>query len=112
MPGFWEFPGGKCLPNESPADCARRETLEETALTIQILKPLPTIDHHYPHAHVRLHPFLCQHTGGTLQLLAVAEARWIPPLEVTRYPFPAANTSLLQQVALGLPALLTTKDAR
>ena len=31
------MPGGKCDPNESYADCAIRETLEETGYTIRLL---------------------------------------------------------------------------
>ena len=31
--GYWEFPGGKCEPGESPAAATARECLEETGLT-------------------------------------------------------------------------------
>lgn len=32
--GLWEFPGGKCEPNESDADAARRELREELAVEV------------------------------------------------------------------------------
>ena len=36
MAGYDEFPGGKCLVNESPSACAIRECLEETGLRVRI----------------------------------------------------------------------------
>ncbi len=116
LPGYWEFPGGKCNPGETPAACACREVLEETAITVRPLRALPVIDHDYPHARVRLHPFLCQYVSGELQLLAVADARWIDPVEAVRFRFPEANVALVHAVAAGFDALNRQrgeeKDAR
>lgn len=36
--GFWCFPGGRLEFDESPEDCARREVLEETGLSIKNLR--------------------------------------------------------------------------
>ena len=105
--GFWEFPGGKCEPGEAAEVCACREVREETGLDVRIVRPLPTIEHEYPHAHVRLHPFLCQRTGGTLQPLEVAEALWIEPSAVGQYAFPEANAGLVVRIARGYKALLS-----
>ena len=104
--GFWEFPGGKCDPGEAPRDCACREVLEETGLRVRILRPLAQIEHVYPHASVRLHPFVCELMGGELQLLEVDEARWIEPARVGDYQFPEANAALVRQIAAGFHALV------
>ena len=57
--GYWEFPGGKCEPGESPAETTVRECLEETGLTVVVDRLRRVIEHHYPHGHVRLHFFDC-----------------------------------------------------
>lgn len=39
--GQWAFPGGHLEFGESPADCARREVLEETGLSLDSVQPGP-----------------------------------------------------------------------
>lgn len=95
LSGYWEFPGGKVEPNETPAHCVEREMLEEVGLVVQAHTPLPTIDHHYPHASVRLHPYLCRHLAGQAQPLHVAACRWVLLKELAQYHFPPANAPLL-----------------
>jgi 8-oxo-dGTP diphosphatase len=36
----WSLPKGELSPGESPEDCARRETLEESGIACKILRPL------------------------------------------------------------------------
>lgn len=36
----WEIPEGGCPPDEEPAECARRELLEETGIRAAIIEPL------------------------------------------------------------------------
>lgn len=36
----WEIPEGGCPPGEKPAECARRELLEETGLRAEVIEPL------------------------------------------------------------------------
>lgn len=38
--GEWDIPGGRLEPGENPFDGLKRETLEETNLQIDIMKPL------------------------------------------------------------------------
>lgn len=39
----WSLPKGKCEPDESFEDCARREVEEETGLTVSLGDPLPDV---------------------------------------------------------------------
>ncbi len=99
LAGYWEFPGGKLLPDESPADAARRECLEETGLEVQIVGALSIAEHDYPHASVRLHFFACQQH---CQLRPLPQRfRWVARAELADYRFPAANDGVLAQLMKG-----------
>lgn len=95
--GCWEFPGGKRHPGETAEACVTREVLEEVGVQVRPGAALDPIDHDYPHARIRLHPFICQHLAGEPQLLACRAVRWIKPVELRDYRFPPANEPLLEQ---------------
>ncbi len=40
---LWEIPAGRLSPGEAPADCARRELLEEVGVTAGRIEPLFTV---------------------------------------------------------------------
>jgi len=46
--GKWNAPGGKVLPSEDPEQCAVREVLEETQLTVRDPEHVATV-HFYKH---------------------------------------------------------------
>ena len=100
--GYWEFPGGKCNPAESPAHAAVRESLEETSLVVEVVRALPAIEHEYEHARLRLHPFVCRWSAGNLEPREVAEARWVLPTELGQYLFPPANGDLVRALIAGV----------
>ena len=62
------------------------------------LAPLTPIDHDYPHARVRLHPFICRHVSGEPELLECQAARWVEPEELRDCRFPPANETLIEEV--------------
>jgi 8-oxo-dGTP diphosphatase len=96
MPGFSEFPGGKCDPGELPMQAVVRECLEEMGVPIQVLGPRLQTKHHYPHGLVELHFFDCR---------AIGEAELKPPfewktvMELGALTFPEANAELLKDLA-------------
>ncbi len=100
--GYWEMPGGKIEPGETPAECLAREFIEEVGLHITVGDPLPVIEYEYDHAHVRLHPYYCHHTTGEATNLDVAEHRWVPPEALSQYEFPEANEPITQRVMADL----------
>lgn len=103
--GYWEFPGGKRDGEETMAACAIREVREEVGIEIRVLGALPLIEHSYPHAYVRLHPFICRYVGGTPQAIAVASFTWAGPGELGEYQFPPPNVGLVREVSKGFGAI-------
>lgn len=96
--GYWEFPGGKCETGETLEECLARELREEIDIVAQPIQRLDTIEHDYPTAVIRLHPFICRHIQGEPKLIECQDARWIEPLALRQYQFPPANDELIEQI--------------
>ena len=75
---WWEFPGGKIEPGESPEEALQREIREELAIDITIDRLLTTVDYDYPHFHLTMHCYIC-HLKDDIQphLLEHEAARWL-----------------------------------
>ena len=98
LPGYAEFPGGKCLPEELPEDCAVRECREETHLAITVERLLLRREHTYPHATVDLHFFLCHPTLDAAIQEEHHGFRWVPANKLTQLNFPEANARVLEML--------------
>lgn len=96
LPGYAEFPGGKCRPGETPCECAVRECLEETGLAVTAGKLLLNRTFRYPHGHVDLHFWQC-HLQQTEDLGRIDNGfRWMPAAELASQKFPEANGPLIE----------------
>jgi mutator protein MutT len=95
LEGHWEFPGGKCEPDESLADCLRRELREELNVHAIVGDTLLTTTHAYPDREVTLHFFQCHLMGEPTPVLG-QEMRWVPRNGLRELTFPPADVELIR----------------
>ena len=112
--GYWEFPGGKIEPGETPYHALVRELREELGITVTTAYPWLTRVFAYPHATVRLNFFRVMAWNGELHPHEGQEFAWQSPAALrylranggdsaTVSPMLPANTPILR--ALSLPPL-------
>ena len=58
--GYWEFPGGRVEPGETPEETAIRECQEETGLRVDVVGTYGCHEHEYSYDHVKLYFFACR----------------------------------------------------
>lgn len=98
LPGYAEFPGGKCLPGEKPEDCVVRECREETGVEVIVRSLRRELAHTYPHARLRLMFFDCEPQGD-------GQARqgfhWVRRQDLGLLDFPEANKAVISELMAG-----------
>lgn len=95
LAGFAEFPGGKCEPDETPAECACRECLEETGLAVEPAKLLQHCRHDYPHGAVELHFWHCRPARAESVKENHRGYRWTAASELSSMRFPEGNAAVI-----------------
>jgi mutator protein MutT len=93
--GLWEFPGGKCMPGESPVVAALRELAEECAVRANPIAVLAPVTHAYADRIVRLTPVICRWESGEPQPLASAACRWVSATELRELDMPEATAPII-----------------
>ena len=74
---WWEFPGGKMEPGESPEEALKREIREELSTEISVDNFLCTVEYDYPKFHLTMHCFWCSIESGNLILKEHEAAKWL-----------------------------------
>lgn len=108
-PGYWEFPGGKVEPGETPRAALVRELREELEIEVRAATPWIVREHVYEHAHVRLNFFRVTQWQGELRDHIHAALAWQCAAALTVAPMLPANAPVL--AALRLPAFYAVTRA-
>lgn len=89
--GLWEFPGGKLLPGETPAQAALRELMEECAVEARVERLLDPAVHAYDDRTVRIHPILCVWERGEPQPVGSEACGWVSTEKLLTLEMPALS---------------------
>lgn len=100
LPGFAEFPGGKCNESESPEACAVRECHEETGLVVRAEELLHRVTHQYDHGELEIHFWRCDVVNRDPASPA-APFCWVARSELQTLAFPPANDTVIALICDG-----------
>lgn len=96
---WWEFPGGKIEPKETPEAALIREIREELGVEIMVDRKIKTIDYGYPGFHLTMHCYFCTIVSGCLTLLEHEAARWLSSSELHDVKWLPADEEILSDIA-------------
>ncbi len=99
LDGYWEFPGGKLDPNESPEACLKREIDEELGICdLEIKRHFITTVHAYSFADIELIVFLCECKTLPQASHAHDALEWATLDQLNTYQWAAADIPAVQKL--------------
>ena len=96
MAGFWEFPGGKIEPGETPEQALNRELQEETGIETERAELLEVLEHRFSDRIVTLNFYLVEGWVGEPFGREGQPMRWVKQADLREEEFPEANVSIIK----------------
>lgn len=96
--GYWEFPGGKVEPGETPDDALVREIREELDTEISVDQYVTTVEWDYQTFHLSMRCYLCRVVSGALTLLEHEAAAWLDKENLRSVSWLPADDAILDEI--------------
>jgi len=96
--GWWEFPGGKVEPGESPEGALVREIREELDSEISVDEYISTIEYDYPEFHLSMRCYWCSLISGDLVLKEAEDAKWLDVETIDSVKWLPADITLIDEI--------------
>lgn len=97
--GWWEFPGGKIEPGETPEEAVVREIVEELDSRIEITGYLGDVEYDYPEFHLCMKCYWAKLVSGSLTLKEHADAAWLTKDDLYSVKWLPADFPVLEKIS-------------
>lgn len=95
---WWEFPGGKIEPGESPQDALVREIHEELDAAVRVERHIVDVAWDYPDFHLDMSCWLCSLVDEHVTLVEHEDARWLSASELDTVQWLPADVEVIEAI--------------
>jgi 8-oxo-dGTP diphosphatase len=98
LEGYWEFPGGKIEPNETPQACLERELFEELNLTTKAGRIIAESVYEYSHGAIKLLAIEAELLSDNIKLSVHDKLAWVTIYDVQNFKLAPADIEIARQL--------------